>query len=200
MVKRTTALGPGDRVAVWFQGCQRNCKNCMSPSSKPIDGGTLWETDRLIDEICAVDGVEGITISGGEPFLQIEALHDLLIGIRNKKDLGVIIYTGNTMQQLRDMENSLIDEIIGSLADIIIDGEYVDELNDGRTLRGSSNQQVFFLTERYTDYRELYNSYQRDIQIMIEDENAFLIGVPERETLDVWKQVTRRMKSANDLK
>ncbi len=190
----TTALGPGNRAAVWFQGCMRRCKGCMSPDSRQLNGGTEWTVDKLVEDICAIENIEGVTISGGEPFLQVDALHEFLTGIRSRTSLGVIIYTGNTMDELRRMGNPLVDEILAGLADIVIDGEYVDELNDGAALKGSSNQTVNFITDRYLAVRDLYNSNSRDIQIMIEGNDALLIGVPDRSTLEIWKRTTEGLK------
>ena len=84
-------------------------------------------------------------------------------------------------------------EIVDSLADLIIDGEYVDALNDGSSLKGSSNQTVHYITTRYLPHRELYEGKSRDIQIFISGRDAFLVGVPYRETLETWKEATRRM-------
>lgn len=194
IANNTTALGPGNRAVVWFQGCKRRCKGCMSPSSRPLDGGTEWDVEQLAKYISEIQNIEGITISGGEPFLQVEALHEFLTGIHSKTKLGVIIYTGNTMEQLREMHNPLVDEIISSMVDIIIDGEYIDELNDGASLKGSSNQTVNFITDRYIEFKDLYDSGKRDVQIMIEGNEALLIGVPDRKTLDIWMRTTERMK------
>lgn len=190
IANNTTALGPGNRAVVWFQGCERRCKGCMSPSSRALNGGSEWTVEHLIKHICSIRNIEGITISGGEPFLQPEALHEFLKAIRERTNLGVIIYTGNTMEQLREMKNPLIDEIISSMVDIIIDGEYIDELNDGGSLKGSSNQTVNFITDRYLKDKDLYGSGKRDIQIMIEGNRALLIGVPDRKTLEVWRNTT----------
>lgn len=184
----TTALGPGNRAAIWFQGCERRCKGCMSPNSRPLDGGATWEVEDLVNTVCSFKDIEGVTVSGGEPFLQSNALFELLSGIRKRRDLGVIIYTGNTIKQLKDMHDNTIDAIIYELADIIIDGEYIDELNDGGSLKGSSNQVVNFITDRYKKYKYLYESNQRNIQIMIQGNESLLIGVPERKTLEEWKK------------
>ena len=192
--RNTTALGPGLRAAIWFQGCNRRCKGCMTPDSRPLDGGYVKDVDELYSEIRAINNIEGITISGGEPFLQIQALYDLLSKIRSETDLGVIIYTGNTMDQLKGMQDPLVDEIITSLADIIIDGEYVDELNDGGSLKGSSNQVVNYITDRYKEYEELYNSKKRNIQVIIDKDKALLIGIPDRKTLETWKLTTELLK------
>lgn len=186
----TTALGPGTRIAIWFQGCNRRCKGCMSPKSRPLNGGRLVDLDALIEAVCATKDVEGVTISGGEPFLQVPALHRLISEIRRRTDLGVIIYTGNTITQLRKMENPLVDEIISELADLIIDGEYIDELNDGASLKGSSNQTVNFITDRYLPYKSIYEGKERNVQIELADGEAFFIGIPDRDTLESWKNAS----------
>lgn len=192
--ERTTALGPGVRAAIWFQGCKRCCKGCMSPNSRNFDAGRVWDTDALIKWLCDIADIEGITISGGEPFLQIEALHEIISFAKKKKNLGVIIYTGYTMIELKNLKDPLVDDILSSLADIIIDGEYVEELNDGGALKGSSNQNVNFITKRYIGYRELYESNSRNIQIKINGGTALLIGIPEKSTLAVWKNLTEPLK------
>lgn len=194
----TTTLGPGTRIAIWFQGCNRRCKGCMSPHSRPLDGGHVVDLDVLIEAVCSTHDVEGVTISGGEPFLQVPALHELLSAIRSRTSLGVIIYTGKTMTELRQIQDPLIDEIISGLSDIIIDGEYIDELNDGGTLKGSSNQTINYISDRYINYRELYNGYKRDVQIMIEGNDALLIGVPDRNTLKTWQQTSDSLKGEEE--
>ena len=196
----TTALGPGDRAVVWFQGCKRRCKGCMAPESRPLEGGSEWDVSKLIDEILACRNIEGITVSGGEPFLQAEGLQEFLEGLRARSPLGVIIYTGNTMAELREMNDPHVNAIIDSLTDILIDGEYIDELNDGGGLRGSSNQTVHFLTDRYDEYRALYGGARRDVQIMIEGDDALMIGVPNRETLESWKKATQKIRGTAEQK
>lgn len=189
----TTALGPGTRIAIWLQGCKRHCKGCMSPKSRPLNGGRIVDLDALIEVICAAEDVEGVTISGGEPFLQLQPLYKLLKEVKKRTSLGIIIYTGNTMDELRQMNDPTVDEIITSLADLIIDGEYVDELNDGCSLKGSSNQTVNFISDRYLPYRALYEGRERNVQIEVADGEAFFIGVPDRDTFESWR------KAADDL-
>jgi len=193
LVMQTTALGPGTRLAIWLQGCLRRCPGCMSPASRPLEGGSEWELEDLIETVCRAQGIEGITVSGGEPFLQPEALHGLLKAVRQRTELGVIIYTGNTLAELRRTGDPRILEIVDSLADLIIDGEYVDELNDGGSLKGSSNQKVHFLTERYLPFRQLYEGKSRDVQVFITGKDAFFVGIPYRETLESWKEAASRL-------
>lgn len=60
-----------------------------------------------------------------------------------------------------------------NMIDILIDGEYVDELNDGKALRGSSNQIVHFLSKRYIDKRNTYNTENRNADIIVSGKDAF---------------------------
>lgn len=190
MIMKTTALGPGDRIAVWFQGCKKRCKGCMSPLSRSLDGGVVCSTEKIIDIICSAKGIEGVTISGGEPFVQIEQLHMILSEIKRRTSLGVIIYTGYTLEEIKTWNNNLANEILESLSDIVIDGEYIEELNNGTCLRGSDNQRVNFITDRYLAYKELYDSRQRDVQVFINNNKALLVGIPDKNTLKSWIETT----------
>ncbi len=154
----------------------------------------MVDLDALIEEICSTHDVEGVTISGGEPFLQVQALYRLLSAIRNRTELGIIIYTGNTLSELYEMHNPMIDEIITHLSDLIIDGEYIDDLNDGTALKGSSNQNAIFITDRYLPYKWLYEEKRRDIEIKIENGSSLLIGVPDKSTLEMWRRISDQMK------
>lgn len=194
VVLRTKVLGPGERAAIWFQGCKRSCKGCMSPSSRPLDGGMLASIPKICEAVLAQNGLEGVTISGGEPFLQPEALNSLLTYLREKKDLGVIIYTGYTIEQLSEKNDPHINNILNSLADTIIDGEYVEELNDGASLKGSSNQRVIHLTARYRSSQPLYEGTKRDVEVHLSAGEAFLIGIPNKET---WRQWECALKDLN---
>ena len=90
-----TKLGPGTRFVVWTQGCPRSCPGCMTAASQQMNGGFSADTKQLAEEILQ-SGRHGLTISGGEPFLQAKALADLIQEVRKKTDLGVMIYTGTS--------------------------------------------------------------------------------------------------------
>ena len=190
MVHGTKVLGPGNRVALWLQGCKRSCKGCMSPSTRSLDGGIMIELDKLAEEIVQVKDVEGITISGGEPFLQSRGLCMLLRKIKTASHLGVIIYTGFTVESLHELNDEYVEEILGGLADLIIDGEYVDELNEGSSFKGSSNQRLIFITDRYKEDAHLYERKKRDAEVIVDNEGLFFIGIPEKQTLSQWEKVS----------
>jgi len=186
---RTQALGPYDRCAVWFQGCFRDCPGCMSQASRPVDGGTAVAVDRLFGLVAALRDIEGVTVSGGEPFMQIEALHALLTRLRRETGLGVILYTGYYLDELRAMGDPKVGEILAGLLDILVDGPYVDALNDGLSLRGSGNQGVHHLTGRYLSQRHLYEAPARRVEVRVNDGDMMVIGVPDRATLEMLRKM-----------
>lgn len=192
---RTRVLGPGERFAIWFQGCRRRCKGCMSESSRPLDGGRLASISKLCEAILSQRGLEGVTISGGEPFLQPEALFCLLEKIRHNANLGVIVYTGFTLEQLRELNNPWIDMALNGYIDLLIDGEYIDELNDGKSLKGSANQRLLFLTDRYLSDKGLYEGTTRNAEVRLSGNDVFFVGIPSRETWDQWRSALADLDS-----
>ncbi|MBQ5825705.1 MAG: radical SAM protein, partial [Clostridia bacterium] len=120
--------------------------------------------------------VEGVTISGGEPFLQAEALAELIKKVRKIKDIGVIIYTGYLIEELSEVQGA--DKLL-ELTDLLIDGPYVSELDDGKSLRGSSNQRVIPLSERYNNCLEMYGADERKLQVIEHLDKVNIVGIPQ---------------------
>ena len=154
-------LGPYERYCLWVSGCNRKCPGCISPQSRDMYAGEKMNVSALAWEIIISD-TEGITISGGEPFLQAEALSELIRSVKRHRDIGVIVYTGYLYEELKDIPGA--DDLI-ALCDLIIDGPYIQELDDGKALRGSSNQRVISITERYAEHMILYGNGERKNQI-----------------------------------
>lgn len=173
----THALGPGCRYVVWVQGCRRRCPGCLTPESRPLDGGTTLAAADLAADIVLSPHIDGITISGGEPFLQAPALAEMLVAVRSRRPgLTVIVYTGFRHEELmaRPDARALLE-----LTDVLIDGEYVEALNDGRGIRGSSNQRVICLSPRLRPFADAMVSAPRRQEIVAADsETAIKIGIP----------------------
>lgn len=171
---KTSALGPAQRYALWVQGCNKRCPGCISPEAQPLDGGYSVEVERLAHEILSQPDIEGITISGGEPFLQQIALCELIDTVRSRRDIGVIVYTGMHYSEIKNTA-------LAQRCDLIIDGEYIEELNDDRSLRGSSNQQIICMTDRYIEFvGQHYGQPGRKIEL-VQRENFFnMIGIPSK--------------------
>lgn len=140
-------LGPGTRFAVWVQGCPLRCRGCISPQWLAFDGGTVVPVAALAAAIAGTRGIEGITVSGGEPFAQAESVAELA-GMVRSAGLSVMAYTGYRLPYLRRRGTPGQRRLLG-LLDILVDGPYVDTLHADLRWRASSNQEVHFLTGRY---------------------------------------------------
>ncbi|MCL2062039.1 MAG: radical SAM protein [Firmicutes bacterium] len=192
--KSTEALGPYKRYGLWLQGCDKACKGCISVESRQIGGGYKKSIGELAKAISSQSEIEGITISGGEPFLQAELLEKLLAEIKQKRDLGVIIYTGYYLEQLKSLEKKKpsINSVL-SITDILIDGIYSEELNDGKSLRGSLNQNVLFFTDRYKYVaEEYYNLPNRKVEWIIGNEGMQLVGIPDKKTSEMFLEKLKK--------
>lgn len=173
----TRSLGPGNRYVVWTQGCPFRCEGCATPESRPVDDGTLVTVDALADDIIHADNIDGITISGGEPMIQAESIACLLEKLKKARpELTVIIFTGFRIENLIDDAQ----QRVLLLTDLLIDGPYVDTLNDGRGLRGSSNQRLHFLSPRLEPFREALENGCRNVEISFSDNYQRIVGMPSK--------------------
>lgn len=117
--------------------------------------------------------------------LQAAAIVELLHHIKAQRDLSVICYSGFTLAQLKaisrpDSTNPLgagIAQLLPQI-DVLIDGQYVANLNDDRGWRGSANQVVHFLTPRHQDDADQFEQRHRDIEIHVRETSALMVGVP----------------------
>ena len=159
--------GPGKRFCIWVQGCNLNCYNCFNPKTHSFKAGKLYSVADIFQQIISTTNIDGISISGGEPFLQAEALLELIKMVKEKTKLSILIYSGFYLSELR--EKSINKEIL-DLTDILIAGRYEDELKIIEPFRSSSNQQIYFLSNRYS--LEDFNSNTAEIIIT---ENGSLI-------------------------
>ncbi len=183
----TRTLGPGQRFAIWVQGCCFNCSGCISPDWIPQVSGTWVEPERLAETILSVPGTEGLTVSGGEPMLQAQALSELFARLAGV-DCSIICYTGFTLEQLQAKSDPAIARVLSQI-DVLIDGLYISELNDNQGWRGSANQQVHFLTPRLLPEAGTFSTRRRDVEIHLKNDSALMVGVPPRHFSDTFKQV-----------
>lgn len=177
-----TVLGPGKRFGVWVQGCFRKCPGCMSPETWDNEGGMLCDTQKLAEEYLK-SGCNAITISGGEPFLQTEALSEF---IRYAGRPGVIIYTGFTYEELLERPDS---SCLLECCDLLIDGPFIEELQDGRNMRGSSNQRAIILTELYEDVANSFGTERTRVEFFFYNDTTRIIGIPAPEWFEHEKKM-----------
>ncbi len=169
-------LGPGKRVGIWVTGCKKNCPGCMSPDLRNPAGGQTAAPEQIVQAIRRIRGpVDGVTVSGGEPFDQAQALRDTVRLLCEQVTDDVIVYTGYTLEELRARGDPATDETLSLIA-VLVDGPYVDALNDSRGLRGSANQKIhmFRNPERYR-YME---DCERKLQVFDYDKGfTLMIGI-----------------------
>ncbi|MEV0695107.1 4Fe-4S single cluster domain-containing protein [Streptomyces sp. NPDC050388] len=174
----THSLGPGRRSVVWVQGCPFHCAGCLAPEWIPDRAARHVDPAELAEELLADPGVTGLTLSGGEPMAQAAGLAALVRAAREWRDLSVICFTGHRLDRLRSHPPAPgVTELLG-LLDVLIDGQYVAGLDDGKGLRGSSNQRVHHLTPRLAGCGYDFTGRSRTAEITVDGTTALLVGVP----------------------
>lgn len=156
-------LGPGKRVGIWTCGCRFKCPGCMTPELQSFEAGNEMSVEGIISALRKIPHkIDGFTISGGEPFEQPDELEKLVCALCEEFTDDIIIYSGYTYDELLkkgEKCKSIFDKIA-----VLVDGRYIDELNDNKGLRGSANQNVIIFrdTERYS----YMNSCKRELQLL----------------------------------
>lgn len=175
-------LGPGKRVGIWFCGCPRRCKGCSNPE--------LWEfQDRyytspqlvyeLIMQIAKDHPIDGFTITGGDPMYQANDLQQLIVLLRAISE-DILVYTGYSLNEIS------ADQLNGIA--VLIDGEYIESRNNNCILRGSDNQTIHILDQRYEEQYKSYLSRSRNqIQNFMTLDGVISVGIHKpnfRDELD----------------
>ncbi len=185
-------LGPGTRFCIWTQGCMQRCPGCLAPEAQPLESGYLMSIKELAHTIIDDRQLDGITISGGEPFLQAEALIELLDMVHAERDLGVIVYTGYLFEEIQTNFLPGAAALLSRI-DLLIDGPYIEALNDNGALRGSSNQRILPLTDRYTAFLSQYGQPdQRKTELLTVEGHFFMAGVPSKATMKLIQRLSGR--------
>lgn len=135
--------GPGVRFVIFFQGCKHQCKDCQNPDTWRLDGGSEVDIDDLVEEIVEDKFIDGVTLSGGDPFYQEEAL--LYITKKLKEHhINIWCYTGFTYEQITTSDKRYLLEYI----DVLIDGPFIPSLKSENCIyRGSTNQRLVDVKE-----------------------------------------------------
>lgn len=133
--------GPGLRLTIFVQGCPHHCKGCHNPETWDSNGGALMDTDDIIALMDKNPLLDGLTLSGGEPFFQIDACEVLAVAAQSR-GLNVWCYTGFTWEAVRDAYEYEPFELLKHI-DVLVDGPFIESQ---RTLelpwRGSKNQRL----------------------------------------------------------
>jgi len=154
IVKESIVDGFGFRLALFAQGCPHKCKGCHNPETHPYDGGTEYTVTQILDMAKANPLLDGLTLSGGEPFCQARVFGELAKEARDR-GLSIWTYTGYTWEELTIGPNIPSAKeavalgcpedvaILLNNTDVLIDGKFMEDKKDYRLrFRGSSNQRL----------------------------------------------------------
>lgn len=153
---RSRANGPGVRAVIWVQGCTIGCPGCYNHFTHPHTSNKLLSPSKISGWINSIDGIEGITFSGGEPFEQALAISSIIekVNLERLAPLSTFIFTGFDFETLRESKDAAVQRLL-SMTDMLSSGPYVSSLREEQLLwRGSSNQKLIYLTDTYSSSEE----------------------------------------------
>jgi len=180
-------LGFGSRVGLWFQGCSIHCKGCISEHTRAFDEKFLMNLNYVFYKLKELKkfNPDGITISGGEPFDQPNALSKILKFVRKLKYKEILVYSGYNYGYLKNNYKDILKNI-----DILISGPFMVNLSGSKIWRGSDNQEIIILSKKtknkYKDINlnDMLYSENRNIQIEVFNDRILIIGIPKRGDLE----------------
>lgn len=165
-------LGPGSRIAVWFQGCSLHCPGCVSRDTWEHGRGVV-SLDRVTDLLSNwLPRADGLTVSGGEPFEQPAALMALLQWWKANSAGDVLLYSGLSWEQLQSEHPRIL-----ALADAVISDPYDCESPQTLPLRGSDNQRLHLLTPLARQRCAVLVSSSA-LELCVDGDRVWLAGIP----------------------
>lgn len=139
LTKESVVDGPGIRYVVFAQGCAHNCDDCHNKETHDFKGGVEMDIDELLLDIHKRKYIDGVTLSGGDPFYQPKEFAYLTEQLK-KDNINVMAYTGFLYEEIIKDDNmkALLKNI-----DILMDGPFIKEKKTYKmSFRGSSNQRM----------------------------------------------------------
>ena len=185
-----TVLGPGRRIGIWFQGCSIGCPGCVSQDTWPTDPGRNMTVAQLMGWCRQVAGdCQGVTLSGGEPFDQPQALAALIKALAHWRataglDFDILCYSGYPLARLQARHAKLLARI-----DALIPEPFVDRLVPDKLWRGSANQPLLPLSvrgrRRYADHLEApAGEAAKRMQLTVDGQRVWYVGIPGRGDME----------------
>lgn len=174
-----TTLGPGRRLGIWFQGCSIRCPGCISADTWAFGTGEI-EVIALVNGLASwLADCEGVTLSGGEPFDQYDALVELLTTIKGVADSDVLVFSGYALEKLQPYLNGLT-----GLLDALVSDPFDYTAPRTLALRGSDNQRLTTFSargqERFAPYDRAAAMDERRLDVMFgADGVTWMAGIPK---------------------
>lgn len=182
-------LGPGQRVGIWFQGCSIRCRGCISLDTWGLRPETTVDADEVIAWCMSrlKEGADGLTVSGGEPFDQPEALIYILekierLGAASDLEFDVLCYTGLHYHDVSQRFGQVL-----RLLDAIVSEPFEQHLTTEKYLCGSDNQVLRILSERGQErfgHIALQVSKEKRMDVNVSEDSVYLSGIPREHDLE----------------
>ncbi len=187
-------VGPGSRVIAWVRGCPRECVGCFAPDLRGAGNDLAKVEDVAAVLMPHLREADGLTLSGGEPFLQPAGLRRLVERLREElPDLEVVVYTGYTREEVEHLGADARDFL--AVIDILIDGPYLESAGESLRWRGSDNQRVLLLSDRSQRYADEASSpweEPRHMSVQLVAPDRFrVIGIPRRGDVEKFVDAMR---------
>ena len=179
-------LGMGQkRLGIWFQGCPIHCNGCINKDTWPLAEDKKIPLDDLKNILMKFKAKEvcGVTITGGEPFYQPEALSELVLFLKEITDGDIFVYSGYSYNVIKKKYAGILKNI-----DVLVSEPFKEEESDKLIWRGSDNQKIWLLSEKAKKiYPANINEIEytgRKMQYSIVGDELYMIGIPARTDLD----------------
>lgn len=189
IVRRTEAEGPGERFAIWLQGCSLHCTRCCNPEMLPRAGGTILAVDELLAQLQSEHeqrSLAGITLLGGEPFEQPGGAAAIAAGAQGL-GLTVLVFTGYEYEDLQERDDPSIQALLAA-TDLLIDGPYREELPEpSRRWIGSANQRTISLTDRISLDPAIWEQ-RNTLELRLTNGELTVNGFPAAQAAALWQQ------------
>lgn len=178
------SLGPGKRLVIWTVGCSKHCDHCANKE--------LWNRDpkrdvpvkqlfSMIQKGIGNGHLDGVTFTGGDPMEQCEELTELMTLLKPYTD-DILVYTGYTLEELQNVFSVEQREQYESLISVLIDGRYIDDLNDSCTpLRGSTNQRIVYWNTSVAERYQRYLDEGRKVQNVYSSGKVVSVGIHNKD-------------------
>lgn len=174
----THSEGPGARFALWTQGCSLHCPGCCNPELWAFTPRTILSSDEMVSKINVArqkSEIEGVTLLGGEPFLQAVGLAEVARWCKDR-NLTVMTFTGYTLDELRSNGPEGSDELL-ACTDLLVAGPYdAGQPETERNWAGSRNQVLHFLTAAYAPGIEYEEQYRHSFEIRLDTQGSIRVN------------------------
>ncbi len=186
VVPCTEAEGPGRRFAVWVQGCPLRCPGCCNPEMLPFEGGRIVDVEDLAGQVLRTEGVEGITLLGGEPLAQAAGAAALARRVR-AAGRSVMVFSGFTLEEIHARSDPAALDLLAE-TDILVDGPYLrDRPETRRRWIGSANQRIHFLTGRYRAEDPCWRR-PNTLEVRLVGGDVTVNGFPAASAVGLWRR------------